>query len=171
MMLVAEGTLMREHGHSAVVRQFTREEVWAHHQIREALEGLAAGLAASRHDQVRYHQALRGIGSALREHAAAGDGEAYLEANYLFHALVVEMSANPFIQTHINLTHATQLRMQAARFIDREGMKSSLKEHEAIIAAILEGNPQLAESTMRAHIRGTRRTFIDMPDTLFRPSA
>ncbi len=168
MMLVAEGTLMREHRHIARVRQFTREEVWAHHQIREALEGLAAGLAAGAQTQARYHPALRDIRDRLRRHAESGDCDAYLMANYDFHALVIEMSGNPFVEAHIGLTHAAQLRMQAARFMDRDGIDVSHAEHEEIIAAILDGDGERAEAAMRAHIRGTRRTLLELPDGLFR---
>lgn len=170
MMLVAEGTLVREPGHSAQVRQFSREEVWAHQQIREALEALAAGLAAGARDRARYHPALREIALRLRTHAAAADSDAYFKANQDFHALVIEMSANPFIPQHINLTHAAQLRTQAARFIDPAGIGNSHAEHERIIAAILEGDSEGAEAAMRAHIRGTRRALLALPDSFFRPS-
>ena len=165
MRLVADGTLVREPGHSAVVRKFTLEEVWAHHQIRESLEGLAAGLAAGRPDQARYHEALRNIDRRLKECASIGDRDGFFEANSEFHSIVVEMGGNPFIQSHIDLTRASQLRMQSSRFMTIEGMQRSHAEHEAIIVAILSGDTLSAEASMRKHIRGTRRIFLEMGDT------
>lgn len=168
--LVADRTLVREHGHSPVVRQFTREEVLAHHQIREALEGMAAGLAAMRHDQAKFHPALREIAAKLEQTAAAGDIESYLQANNEFHALIIEMSGNPFIQVHIDDSFVTQLRMQGARFMNHESVRTSEEDHRDILDAILRADVAGAEAAMRSHIRGTKRIVFDIPDTLFRPS-
>ncbi len=46
-------------------------------------------------------------------------------------------------------------------------MRRSTNEHRLIIDAILVGDPEAAEAAMKAHIRGTRRTFVEMPDHIF----
>ena len=167
MMLVAEGTLVREPGHSAVVRRFTLEEVWAHHQIREALEGLAVRLSAARPDQARFHEKLRRIGLRIKAAAEADDKEGFLEANSDFHSALLDMSGNRFIQSHVDLTRASQLRLQSGRFLDRAGMERSHREHEEIILAVLSGDPDFAEAKMREHIRGTRRIFLQMGEAFY----
>lgn len=165
--LVAEGTLVREHGHSATVRKFTLAEVWAQHQIREALEGLAAGLSAARPDQSRYYSQLRDLKRTMQHHADRADAEGYLKTNSKFHALIADMSGNPFIQDHLDRTNVTQLRMQAGRFMGEQGLEQSNADHQRILDAILDGDAQAAEAAMRAHVRSTRRWFLEMPDDAF----
>jgi len=165
--LSTDGTLVREHGHSAVVRQFTREEVWWYHQIREVLEGLGAALAAGRSEQVQHHAELVEIDKGLEAFAARGDSEGFLQLNYRFHMLIMAMGGNPLIERHVEMTRTAQLRMLAARFMSPEDMRTSLLEHREITRAILSGDPAAAEAAMRKHIRGTRRIFWAMPESSF----
>jgi DNA-binding GntR family transcriptional regulator len=167
--LATEGTLTVTHGRGATVRQYTREEFWANHQIREVLEGLAAYHAACRIDDVRFHPELTEIISRLDDCAARDDREAYLQANYEFHDLIVRMSGNPFIQDHLDRTLTMPLRSQAARFASEDSVQRSHIEHQAVIDAILAGDPIAAERAMRRHIIGTRKTILAIADSLFQP--
>lgn len=167
--LEAEGTLHREPGHSATVRQYTLEEVWCHNQIREVLEGLAANLAARR-DEVRYHSELSDLEQSLCDCASRGDLEEYLKVNRRLHNLIQEMSGNPLIQQHLDSAQTTQVRMHSERFWDADGMQRSLAEHRRVISAILSGNAIAAESAMRDHIRSGRRVFLHMPADVLPPA-
>jgi DNA-binding GntR family transcriptional regulator len=165
--LAADGTIVIEHRRSAVVRQFSREEVWAQHQIREVLEGLAASLCATRVAQSGLQKELISLEKALADAAKREDRDHYLKLNYQLHSLIAKMSGNPGIQEHLNRAMTTQFRLQAERFWNVEGMRQSHEEHKAIIDSILSGDAERAESAMRRHIRGTRRLLLEMTDSVF----
>jgi DNA-binding GntR family transcriptional regulator len=165
--LAADGTIQVEHRRSAVVRQFTRREIWEQYQIREVLEGLAASLAASRVGVSGYEQELLELEKAMAQAASRNERDRYLLLNYELHRLIVRMSGNAGIQEHLDRAKTTQLRLQAARFLDDEWLRRSHADHSEIIHAILSGESAEAEAAMRRHIRGTRRSVHEMPESMF----
>jgi DNA-binding GntR family transcriptional regulator len=165
--LAAEGTIALEHRRGAVVRQFSRVELWDYHQVREALEGLAASLAAGRAG-LEACRRLLGLERQMADCADTGQIDEYLRLNQAFHALIVEMSGNPVIQQHLDRALTAQVRLQSARFADEPAVRQSHVEHRAIVEAILNGDPAAAENAMRLHLRHTRRTFLEMPDSFVR---
>ncbi|HTU09600.1 MAG TPA: GntR family transcriptional regulator [Allosphingosinicella sp.] len=167
--LAAEGTIALEHRRGAVVRQFSRAELWDYHQVREALEGLACALAAGR-ARLEDRRELLSLERRMAACAESGETDDYLKLNQLFHALIVEMSGNPVIQQHLDRALTAQVRLQSARFIDAAAIRQSHAEHGAIVEAILNGDPAGAERAMRHHLRHTRRTFLEMPDSFVRPN-
>jgi DNA-binding GntR family transcriptional regulator len=165
--LAADGTIIIEHRRSAVVRQFTREEVWAQHQIREVLEGLAASLAAGRATVSGSGQDLLTLEREMTQAMTRVDVPHYWRLNIELHRLIVRMSGNASIQEHLDRAMTTQVRLQAARFMDETWMQRSHAEHTAIVYAILSGDSSEAEAAMRRHIRGTRRGVLEMPEHIF----
>jgi DNA-binding GntR family transcriptional regulator len=165
--LAADGTIVMEHRRSAVVRQFTREEVWAQHQIREVLEGLGAALAAGRVGASVSEEPLLTLERELTQAVNRADVQRYFMLNSELHRLIVQMSGNASIQEHLDSAMTTQIRLQAAQFIDEKWMLRSHAEHCAIVHAILNADSQEAEAAMRRHIRGTRRAVHDVPETIF----
>jgi DNA-binding GntR family transcriptional regulator len=165
--LAADGTIQVEHRRSAIVRQFTRREIWEQYQIREVLEGLAASLAASRVGVSGCEQELLELEKAMAQAASRDERDGYLQLNYELHRLIVRMSGNASIQGHLDRARTTQLRLQAARFLDEEWLRRSHADHNAIIHAILSGESTEAEAAMRRHIRGTRRSVHEMPESMF----
>jgi len=165
--LAADGTIQVEMHRGAVVRRFTREEMWAHHQIREVLEGLAASLAANRVEQKGYAMKLMALSRAMAAAVEEEDPVRYLKLNDELHRTIVAMSGNPSLGDHLERTVTTQLRQQASRLLDIERMKRSHGEHAAIIEAILSGDSAGAEAAMRRHIRSARRNVALMPDSSF----
>lgn len=163
--LEAEGTLQRKHGHSAVVRQYVLEEVWAHQQITEVLEGLAASLAAKR-EEVHHHVKLVELLNEMAEMVAREDALEYSRLNEAFHAMIHKMSGNSLITRHLQLAQTGQLRVQASRFSRPDGLRISLAGHREIVAAIIEGDSAEAEKAMRKHSRGARQSLAGLPADL-----
>jgi DNA-binding GntR family transcriptional regulator len=156
-----------EHRRSAVVRQFTRDEVWAQHQIREVLEGLGAGLAAGRIATSGFEQTLLALERELNKAVSDKDVRRYLVLNNDLHRLIVRMSGNTSIQEHLDRAMTNQVRLQAAQFFDETWMHRSHSEHSVIMYAILSGDSNEAEAAMRRHIRGTRRAVHDISESVF----
>lgn len=123
--------------------------------VREVLEGLAARLAVDNVANVHLRQLRR-----LLEPAAAGgepiDHQEYALMNVAFHRAVLELSHNPVLMSTVRglYDHLSLVRLRTIEFAGRR--ERSEREHEAIMKALERRDPDLAEATMREHIRSLR---------------
>lgn len=134
--------------------------------IRESLENTAVKLAAEKataEDVERLKDNL----AVQREAAAAGDQEAFHQADEDFHALISEIAGFPGIWKMVS-----QVKVQIDRFrrltLPVPGrMAMVVGEHAAIVAAIAENDPAAAESGLSAHLSylggGLDKTRTDNP--------
>lgn len=116
-------------------------------EIRQALEPMAAGLAALRRGQDDLDRLKALLAQMRRE---AGNMPGFVEADAGFHHAVLVASGNPFMQSVGSLI-ATSLEASLARTApgdDRILAELALEQHGAIVAAIEEGNAQRAADTM-----------------------
>ena len=118
--------------------------------VRSALEGSMSATVASR----RSDEDLDQLRAAL-EHMAAtiDDREAYNQADFDFHSLVMTLSGNRLAE---NITKILFRRARASqRFTGTptdEMFRQTLIEHGRILDAIEAGDPAEAEAAMRTHI-------------------
>jgi DNA-binding GntR family transcriptional regulator len=127
--------------------------------IREALEGMAARIAAERMSEAAIAE-LKALLTRHRNDIAQADWQIYFqeEGDLDFHFRIVQGSGNRRLIDILcnDLYHLA--RMYRCQF----GMKSdraadALKEHELVVDAIAERDGELAEWLMRRHIRASRR--------------
>jgi DNA-binding GntR family transcriptional regulator len=127
--------------------------------IREALEGMAARIAAERMSEAAIAE-LKALLTRHRSDIAQADWQIYFqeEGDLDFHFRIVQGSGNRRLIDILcnDLYHLA--RMYRCQF----GMKSdraadALKEHELVVDAIAERDGELAEWLMRRHIRASRR--------------
>ncbi len=126
--------------------------------IREALEGMAARLAA----QQMSDAAIADLQQLLEQHRSevARDGQTYFqqEGDLDFHFRIVQGSGNRRLIDILcnDLYHLARMyRCQFGMKSDR--VRDAIKEHELITDAIAEHDGELAEWLMRRHIRLSRR--------------
>jgi len=121
-------------------------------QIREALEGIAAKISASRFRK----EELDELESALN----TDDIEKAEEVGRKLHQIILEKAENKRITNLIDMLRGQIERMYffAKNLPGRE--KRSLEEHREIIKALRTGDGELAEKAMRGHIISTLRTVI-----------
>ena len=129
------------------------------YQIRESLEGMAARLAATNmtDDEV---EALRDL---LKDHASELiDGQSYYQeaGDVDFHYRIVQGSKNQQLISlllngiyHLVRMYRVQLGMTGPR------VTTALNEHEQIVNAITNRDPELAEILMRRHITYSKNTI------------
>jgi DNA-binding GntR family transcriptional regulator len=128
--------------------------------VKEALEGIAARLAAARPDAPGVAELSR-IASEMEAAAEAGVDLAHIvEANLRFHTLILRLAASPALQFHLQLL-LNQFRVphqrQVAVTLSRPArLRQMLTEHRRIVTAIEAGDPAEAERAMRAHVRAGR---------------
>ena len=124
--------------------------------LREALEGMAARLAA----RLMTDDEIAALSDLLDEHEAGiseTDGKAYFqrEGDIDFHYRIATASRNQWILQNLNgeLYHLIRMgRRRSGQFPDRA--RAALEQHRQIAAAIAARDEELAELLMRRHISG-----------------
>ncbi len=128
------------------------------YQVREALEGMAARLAATHmpRDEVAD---LRCLLEAHHAQVAADGGQAYFqgEGDLDFHYRIVQGSRNSRLigllcndLYHLVRMYRFQFGMSGTRAVP------ALREHDLILDAVADADADMAECLMRRHIRASR---------------
>ena len=130
------------------------------YETREALEGMAARLAAERMSR----QAMQELRSLLDAHSRqiARDGEGYYqeEGDYDFHYRVVHGSGNSVLADVLLEDLYQLMRMYRFKFSVGHGRpEQALKEHYRLLEAIEQRDGELAELLMRRHIGAARHAL------------
>ncbi|WP_235480753.1 FadR/GntR family transcriptional regulator [Agromyces sp. Leaf222] len=115
--------------------------------VRAALEAVIARDAALRRTDEQLER-LREALILMRE--TIGDEPRFNEADVVFHAVVGEITSNRLADSLVRTLFA-QAR-ESARFHLHSQLDLTLQEHELVFTAIEAGDPEAAESAMRAHI-------------------
>jgi GntR family transcriptional repressor for pyruvate dehydrogenase complex len=123
-------------------------------QLRVAVEGAAAGLAAvsaNRSELAAMRGSLRDLKTAI---AAGEDG---VEADNRFHAAIAQASRNPYLGRFLtflgaNLHGAIARARSNTAARHPESILAVQAEHEAILAAIEQRDALGAEAAMRGHL-------------------
>ncbi len=123
------------------------------YEVREALEGMAAGLAAINMTEDDILE-LKKVLEIHRRHHETNAGE-YMQAegDFDFHYQIIKGSGNALLTQQLcnELYHLIRMfRFQTSRF--RERSSRALVEHEQLIYAIENRDSALAEILMRRHI-------------------
>lgn len=153
LKLAAEGLVELQHQRGACVRRMTRADLAELFQLRECLEGFAAGLAAA-------HAGNNGRRAWLMEARTVWQGDevlnnelSHMENNVPLHDGIVAMAGNQRLTASLKLLELPAYRLQFLRLLDAAQRQLSAREHLDIIDAILAGKAALAEKRMRAHVR------------------
>lgn len=148
------------HAGARVVRHSLEELVEIYH-VREALEGMAARLAASAISAAAVAE-LYALLDAHERDIAASDGQAYVqqEGDFDFHYRIIQAARNHKLTQMLlgDLYHPVRMyRVQASQRAHRP--QRALTEHRRIVDALADGDGELAELLMRRHIAGARRSL------------
>ncbi|AET65812.1 transcriptional regulator [Desulfosporosinus orientis DSM 765] len=128
-------------------------------EIRSALEGLAAGLAAERITEDELEQMERVL--FCRSNEGDMDLEEVVKSDTDFHALVYSASRNErLIQILANLREQIQ-RFRATSLAVPGRNKLALEEHRAIVEALRNHNSEEAQALAMAHIVTAENVMFD----------
>jgi len=151
--LEADGLVDLVPNRGAVVRTLSPAEVHHVFQIREALEGYAAQLAARRIDEGENRAGLQAVLERGRVHRERPLFQGFIADNRAFHQEIVRIGGNPPLSELIDKYQLPVFMIQLRRIISVEEMiGNSLDEHEDIAAAILAGDPVAAYDAMKRHL-------------------
>ncbi|WP_117236610.1 GntR family transcriptional regulator [Thermus sediminis] len=122
------------------------------YELREALEGLAARLAALRGERT-LGERLEALLRTQEEAAGRGDLEAYGDLDLAFHRTLWEASGNERLrQAAENLNGLVRLLISTTAALPGR-LPASLVEHGFILEHIRTKDPEGAENAMRHHVR------------------
>lgn len=151
--LQAEGLVEIRPKVGTFVREPSRREIVEMFQLKEILEGLAAGLMARRGPVPELEKLEENI-EASEEAARNGDSEAYARLVHEFHQLIVDGSDHRKLAEHYR-TLMNQLayhRLVTTTIAHPGRISLSVAEHRKVVAMIRTKDAMGAEWAMRDHV-------------------
>ncbi|GAA3363218.1 GntR family transcriptional regulator [Saccharopolyspora gregorii] len=156
-MLQSEGLVdVAPNRRGVFVRSLDRAQVEELFDVREALEALAARLAASR-ASADDAERLGVLAERARRAWAGGDVDAMSAANTEFHDRIVALSGNALLASvleplHGRLAWLFRLNLEPERVC---------REHDELHAAIAGGDGDRAAELALGHVRASRTMVLD----------
>ncbi len=149
--LEAMGVVESEAYRGTRVRRLSVEELRESYQVRGVLEEMAASLAAVKFRQ--NPEALQAVQTAFFLAAEAKNLEQFTQYNTAFHRLIVETSGNRvLLQVWDSLNFEVWTRINLLIVKQKEiDWRSPVKEHEAILDALVQGDGKTAGELLRQH--------------------
>jgi DNA-binding GntR family transcriptional regulator len=154
LQLVRVGLGQETLNRGAVVRSISREELRNLFEAGEALEGMAARLAAHRCGPARQ----RRLSELLDRHRQVVGSDVELEA--AFHREIPTAAANPVLSRMLEeINGQVMLAMRAIGVTG--GLAHAVEDHGDVLEAILSGDVEASEAAARRHVARLRETFTE----------
>jgi DNA-binding GntR family transcriptional regulator len=151
VLLRNQGVLQDAPGRGLLVTPLDPEHVRHMYDIRAEIEGLAARRAAEQ-GAARAAKAGPALIEAGRKAVAAGSVARMIAADMRFHEFLYGLSGNPLIaptlETHLTYTQ----RVMGEVLVRDEKPRDIWDQHEAILAAVVQGDGERAEALVRTHL-------------------
>jgi DNA-binding GntR family transcriptional regulator len=153
-----EGLVTREHNRGARVRLVSDREALEIEEARAALERLLCRQAAIKAGASQVRE-LKQMIDEMRRRLAEGDSIGYSELNPGFHQLIWSCAQNATASRLVLNLKSQSIRFQYHTMLRPGRPQRSLREHEAIYAAIAAHDGDAAEATMLAHLEEVLETL------------
>ena len=144
----------------AFISEVSSKDVTEICQVRELLEGLAAGLAALLITP-RQLDALQALLECL-EPLEDRQPRQFFETDRAFHTLIVEASGHARIRDTITPLSDQIQRLRYLSAARPERARAAHAEHCRVAAAIAAHDPAVAEEAMRAHLRHSHEQLLQL---------
>lgn len=161
-LLAQAGFVTKAPGRSARVINLSKTDVAHIYQLRGAIEGLAARLAAQSPQDLSVLQAAM---ATMRESARTGDREGLVDSDLLYHLALCELSLNPYL-----IEHARRILVPLFAFVrmrvvsggrSTEAWIEDLEVHPKIIDLICDSEGEVAEQYVKKAMDRFARTVCD----------
>lgn len=148
--LQSDGMLVHAPGGGLSVAQHDLRAVAELYDVRESLEGTAAGLAARNADETEVH-VLHAMLAAQRR--LPDDPRLHARENTLFHEHIYRSAHNRFLLKSLQDLHDAVALLGRTTFAAPGRIAEAWSEHAAIVAAIARRDQAEAEAVARRHVR------------------
>ena len=146
-----EGMVTREPNRGARVRLLSDREALEIEEVRAALEQLIARQAAANVTRADLRDLNRML-SAMRRRVEESDPLGYSELNGQFHQRIWTIADHVTASSLVATLKSQAIRFQYRTILQPGRTQRSLREHEAIVAALAERDPEGCEAAMREHL-------------------
>ena len=173
-VLKSQGFLRERGRRGVIIAPLEREFFRAVYQLREALDPMAARLAAQR--CTRQDAAVgRRLLVTGRQAVRNGRTDRLINADAQFHGWIYRLSANPLLLETMELYWKHLRRAMHGVLRQRSNRSRSWNEHQAILTAVVAGDANTAAALSLAHVRDAAdRVVMSIPeapdDTGFLPA-
>jgi DNA-binding GntR family transcriptional regulator len=144
-----------------VVGGITREQVLEVYAVRGALDGLAARLAAQGILPAELDH-LKWLNSRMRVASGQEDFDLMLNLNIKFHEAICRSSRNSVVLQFMGQIHDWVRRFPQSTFSFKGRAPVALTEHDELIEAIANRQPEEAERIARAHMENALQVRVAM---------
>lgn len=155
--LESEALIQRIPNKGAFIKSITPKDLQEIFEMREALEGMAARLAARRRKDSELDQLIalfkKNENSDLRTKVKIGDQ---------LHEFILQSSENRMILNSIEPLKTQIRRIWKAGLIIPGRINKAFNEHKDILAALRKQDEDRAERRMREHLRNAFREYINV---------
>lgn len=159
--LTAEKLVLSDPSRGVIVHAPDASEIEDVFVVREALDALAARLAAHRITPSELAR-LRVIVDAMREAIRSGRREQVVVANQRFHDVIYAAAGNDMLARVASDLRDFVRRFTTLPFASPDRVEHVLAEHEAILEALAAHDPEAAEAASRRHLEAAREYLIRM---------
>jgi DNA-binding GntR family transcriptional regulator len=149
--LDAQGLVSRETNRGATVRRITIAEAVEITEARAVLESLVARRAAER-ATASDRKELKALVAEMRAAVKADDKTGYSRLNRTLHATLPRIARHRVADDLIDNLRNRAVHQQFQLSVMPGRAAQSLAEHQAVVAAVVDGKPDAAEKAMRTHL-------------------
>src|SRR5512141_679345 len=155
--LAADGLIV-SHRRRWVGYEHTVGEIADIYEVRMALEGYAARLACQRATEEQLRELLDFFAARPRRYTRFA---AFAEVNSRLHEMVTEAANNPYFQRLADGHRFYTFNHQVAARYDDGDIAESDAQHEQILRAITDRDPDAAERVARDHVGLALRVILE----------
>lgn len=142
----------------ARVRRLTHRDVDELYVVREALETVAARLAATGPRELL--AVLRGVYAEAERLTPGRDRVQLVRLNHRFHHTLAEMAGNRTLSTVLTRLNTPMIGHQFVSALDAIDIATSQRHHARILAALAARDAGRAEAAMRRHMEWSRQAVV-----------
>ena len=163
--LAAQGLVELRPYRGAIVSSPDPRRLMEMFEVMAELEAMC-GRHAARRLTPEHEVDLRETLEACATAADTGDTDAYYYENERFHRAIYAASNNTFLAEQALLLHKRLSPFRRLQLRVRNRLHLSQREHEAIVAAIVSGEPDRAAAELRDHVIVQGERFADLVASL-----
>ena len=158
--LELEGFVVKIPRKGAYVAGISLKDIADVFEVRAAMEGLAAGLAAERITAEELEEMERLL-VRIGEHIEANRLEEVVEMDTLFHEALYKASRNLKLEQILQNLREQIQRFRSTSLAFPGRMREALEEHKKIVEAISERNAALAQQLAQEHIENAENSMLE----------
>lgn len=150
-MLEQEGLAVTMPRRGAEVAKMTLKDMEDVLEIREALDELAVRLACTRITEEQLNR-LTEVKEEFEMSTRTGNVKKIAEADVSFHDVIYEATGNPKLVSLLNNLREQVYRYRVEYVKNPKNYPVLIREHEAILQGLRDGNTDLAAAAMHEHV-------------------